>query len=84
VIVPGAISMLLGLLALGSFWWFPTLAVLLGLSAVIIGVLGRRRRAAGVRGDAPLTSAQRLFDAGITMGTAALVGSIVVVVATTG
>ncbi len=83
MIVPGAIAVLFGLLALGSFWWFPTLAVLLGLSAVIIGVLGRRRRAAGVRGDPPLTSAQRLFDLGIAMGAAALVGSIVVVVATT-
>jgi hypothetical protein len=38
--VSGAVAVLLGLLALGSFWWFPTLAVLLGLLAVVTGLAG--------------------------------------------
>ncbi len=75
-------ALVLGLLALGSFWWFPTLSVLLGLLAVVTGLLGRRRRAGGVEGDATQTVAQRLTVWGIALGAAAIVGSLVVVVST--
>ena len=79
-----AAAILLGLLALGSFWWFPTLAVLLGLLAVATGLLARRRSVTGERGDTSLMGVQRLSFLGIAMGTAAIVGSIAVVVTTTG
>jgi hypothetical protein len=77
-------AVLLGLLALGSFWWFPTLAVLLGLLAVITGILGRRRSATIVGRDTSPIWAHRLNFLGIALGTAAVVGSIAVVVTTTG
>jgi hypothetical protein len=79
-----AAAIVLGLLGLGSFWWFPTLAVLLGFLAVVTGLLARRRSATSVGGDTSLIWAQRLSFLGIAMGTAAIVGSIAVVVTTTG
>jgi hypothetical protein len=77
-------AIVLGLLAVGSFWWFPTLAVLLGLLAVLTGFLARRRLATSVGGDTSLIWAHRLSFVGIALGTAALIGSIAVVVTTTG
>jgi hypothetical protein len=73
-------AILLGLLALGAFWWFPTLAVLLGLLAVGTGLLARRRSATNTGGDTSL----RLSFLGIAIGTAAVVGAIAIVVTTTG
>lgn len=83
-VVLGVLALLFGLLGLGSFWWWPTLSILGGLLAVVTGLLGRRLLTTGVDGDTAPIWGQRLTGLGVALGTAAIVASIVVVVATTG
>jgi hypothetical protein len=77
-------SVLLGILALLAVVWFPTLAILLGLVALAVGLLSRRRNAArqgGLSGERPWRI--RLGVLGIGTGAAAVVASIVVVILST-
>lgn len=76
-------AFVLGSFALLSVLWFPTLALALGIGAVVVGALGRRRGEAEV-GHAASVWPQRLIALSIAMGTAAVVATVVVVIATTG
>jgi hypothetical protein len=72
----------LGVLALVSVAWFPTLAIALGLVAVIVGFLGpRTTRRDSSTGES--SAADRLAVLGMVLGAASLAATVIVIVATT-
>jgi hypothetical protein len=74
-------ALALGLLAIASIIWFPTVAILLGVVALASGIVSRRW-SGSTRGD-PDVWTERLSDAAIALGAAAIVGTLVVVILTT-
>jgi hypothetical protein len=76
-------SILLGVLGLAAVLWFPTLAIVLGLAAVGVALLQRRRHRARVGGPTDSDREDRLTLTGIWIGTVAVLASILVVILTT-
>jgi len=79
-VIAAIAAVLLGLLGLLTFWWFPTAGILFGLLGAATGFFGRRRLAVGV-GDHTTVESWTTF--GTMLGAAAVVGSVLIVVLTT-
>jgi hypothetical protein len=75
------LSIVLGVLGLSTVVWFPTAAIVLGLAAVLVAWLERRRLRVGIADADRWTS--KLAFAGLATGVVAVVGSVLVVVLTT-
>jgi hypothetical protein len=80
MVITGVLALVLGLLGIATFWWLPTVAIVLGVLAVAVGLLGRRR-VLSAEGETAL-SGYRLNVLGALLGAASIIAALVVVLLT--
>jgi len=76
-------SIFIALLSLAAAFWIPTLAIVLGVTAIGMGYLGRRSLLAVHEGGATSSPPERVAAAGIALGIGALVATVIVIFVTT-